>query len=109
LMGAYQDIMGDAHNLFGRVAEVHVYADKEEDGNFWVEKIIPGVKVQDMLAQVQYFPNDLERRMNQIIKAKIDGGAIRPKQGMQILEQYLACFQQETYFDTRGNETVKDS
>ncbi len=108
LMGAYQDIMGDAHNLFGRVAEVHVYADEEEEGNFWIEKMIPGVKVQDMLAQVQYFPNDLERRMNQMIKAKIDSGDIRPKRGMEILEQYLACFQQETYFDTRADGAVKE-
>src|SRR5690606_33898067 len=57
LMGANEDIVGDAHNLFGRVAEAHVYADAEEPGNFWIEKIIPGTAVQDMLAQVQYFPN----------------------------------------------------
>ena len=43
LVGAYQDILGDAHNLFGRVPEVHVYADEEEHGNFWIEKVIPGV------------------------------------------------------------------
>jgi arginine decarboxylase len=36
LMGAYQDIMGDSHNLFGRVAEVHVYGDRDEDDNFWI-------------------------------------------------------------------------
>ena len=73
-MGAYQDIMGDAHNLFGRVSEAHIYGDAEEDGNFWIEKVIPGAKVQDMLAQVQYFPNDLQRRMQDQVKAKIDSG-----------------------------------
>ena len=56
LVGAYQDILGDAHNLFGRLPEVHVYADDEEDGNFWIEKVIPGMSVHEMLAQVQYFP-----------------------------------------------------
>ncbi len=109
LMGAYQDIMGDAHNLFGRVGEVHVYADQKEDGNFWIEKTIPGIKIQDMLAQVQYFPNDLQRRMNELIKVKIEAGEIRPKRGMQILEQYLACFQQETYYDTRRTNEVTKS
>lgn len=108
MMGAYQDIMGDAHNLFGRVAEVHVYADPDEEGNFWIEKIIPGIRVQDMLAQVQYFPNDLERRMNELVRAKIDEGAIRPKHGMRILEEYRACFQHETYYDTRRNGTSKE-
>ncbi|MGH8168170.1 MAG: biosynthetic arginine decarboxylase, partial [Woeseiaceae bacterium] len=101
LMGAYQDIMGDAHNLFGRVPEIHVYADGEEDGNFWIEKIIPGTEVQEILAQVQYFPNDLQRRMNDIIKEKIESGAVRPKHGMAVLDQYMSCFRDGTYYDTR--------
>ncbi len=103
LMGAYQDIMGDAHNLFGRVAEAHVYGDGEEDGNFWIEKVIPGIEVQDILAQVQYFPNDLQRRMDGIIKQKIEAGTIRPKRGMEILEQYKRCFRDGTYYDSRGS------
>jgi arginine decarboxylase len=106
LMGAYQDIMGDAHNLFGRVTEAHVYGDAGEDGNFWIEKVIPGAKIQDMLAQVQYFPNDLQRRMQGQVKAKIDSGAIRPKRGMAILDQYRDCFGEETYLVT--DRTMKD-
>jgi arginine decarboxylase len=102
LMGAYQDIMGDAHNLFGRVPEVHIYADGEEEGNFWIEKVIPGTEVQEMLAQVQYFPNDLQRRMNEIIKVKIEAGDLRPKVGMAILDQYMSCFRDGTYYDPRG-------
>jgi arginine decarboxylase len=97
LMGAYQDIMGDAHNLFGRVTEAHIYGDAEEEGNFWIEKVIPGAKVQDMLAQVQYFPNDLQRRMQAQVKEKIESGLIRPKQGMKILDQYRESFDEETY------------
>jgi arginine decarboxylase len=104
LMGAYEDIVGDAHNLFGRVAEAHIYADAEEPGNFWIEKIIPGTAVQDMLAQVQYFPNDLHRRMNELIRAKIQAGVVRPTQGMEILDQYMAFFPQNTYCDTRRPE-----
>jgi arginine decarboxylase len=102
LMGAYQDIMGDAHNLFGRVPEIHIYADGEEDGNFWIEKVIPGTEVQEMLAQVQYFPNDLQRRMNDIIKVKIESGDLRPKLGMAILDQYMGCFRDGTYYDPAG-------
>ena len=88
LTGAYQDILGDAHNLFGRVTEVHVYADDEEPGNFWIEKIIPGMSVQDMLAQVQYFPNDLNRRMSEFVRRKIDSDEVRPNVGMRILNEY---------------------
>jgi arginine decarboxylase len=101
LMGAYEDIVGDAHNLFGRVSEAHIYADHEEPGSFWIEKIIAGTAVQDMLAQVQYFPNDLHRRMNELIRAKIQAGVVRPTQGMEILDQYMAFFPLNTYCDSR--------
>jgi len=98
LMGAYQDIMGDTHNLFGRVSEAHVYADDQEEDGFYIEKIIPGTTVQDMLALVQYFPQDLHSRMNRIIRSKIDDGTIRPKRGFELLEQYKAVFNQHTYY-----------
>ena len=106
LMGAYQDIMGDAHNLFGRVSEAHVYGDGEEEGNFWIEKVIPGIEVQEILAQVQYFPNDLQRRMEAIVKAKIEAGSIRPKRGMEILEQYTRFFRDGTYYDPRDDSSA---
>lgn len=101
LMGAYEDIVGDAHNLFGRVSEAHVYADPEEPENFWVEKIIPGTAIQDVLAQVQYFPNDLHRRMSELVRAKIREGVVRPTLGMGILDRYMACFAKNTYCDPR--------
>jgi arginine decarboxylase len=53
-----------------------------------------------MLAQVQYFPNDLRRRMQDLIKQKIDAGAVRPKRAMKILDQYMAFFDKQTYYDT---------
>jgi arginine decarboxylase len=59
---------------------------------------------------VQYFPNDLQRRMQNLIKEKIESGQIRPKRGMEILDQYMACFKDETYIDPRGrqpNETQR--
>jgi arginine decarboxylase len=99
LMGAYQDIMGDSHNLFGRVPEVHVYADAEEPNGYYVEKVIPGTAVQDMLALVQYFPNDLHRRMNEIVRQKIETGKVRAKAGMEMLDRYMRCFASSTYYD----------
>ena len=40
LMGAYQDIMGDMHNLFGRVNEVHVFLDPDEENGYYIEEVI---------------------------------------------------------------------
>ena len=102
LMGAYQDIMGDTHNLFGRVSEAHVYADAGERNGYYIEKIIPGTTVEEMLAQVQYFPNDLKRRMNEIIRRKVEAGLIRPPVGVQLLEEYMRFFQETTYIDPHG-------
>ena len=107
LMGAYQDIMGDAHNLFGRVTEAHIYGSAEEEGNFWIEKVIAGTKIKDMLAQVQYSPTDLHRRMQNQVKEKIDSGAIRPKIGMAILDQYQAFFEEETYLESHRSAKLE--
>jgi arginine decarboxylase len=100
LVGAYQDILGDIHNLFGRVTEVHVYADAEEPDNYFVEKVIKGTTVQEILAFVQYFPNDLQRRMEQLIQQKVKEGLIRPKVGVQLLDQYSKAFHEYTYLDS---------
>jgi len=100
LVGAYQDILGDIHNLFGRVTEVHVYADADEPDNYFVEKVIKGTTVQEILAFVQYFPNDLQRRMEQVIQQKVKDGLIRPKVGVQLLDQYSKAFQEYTYLDS---------
>jgi arginine decarboxylase len=101
LVGAYQEILGDSHNLFGRVSEVHVYASADEPDNFFVEKVIGGLTVQDMLAQVQYFPNELNKRMSDLVKAKIEAGVVKPNEGMRILNQYTRRFEETTYCDIK--------
>ena len=103
LLGAYQDIMGDMHNLFGRVTEVHVYVDEEEPGHFYVEKILPGATVEEILALVQYFPNDLERRMHELIQGEVRRGRIRPKMGVEYLKYYKQAFKSYTYIYPQGS------
>jgi arginine decarboxylase len=98
MMGAYQDIMGDMHNLFGRVSEVHVYASEEEPEGFYIEKSISGASVEEMLAQVQYFPNDLLRRMNKLVREKVQAGVIQPSAGYAMIEEYEHMMKETTYF-----------
>ena len=54
LLGAYQDIMGDLHNLFGRVNEAHIFLDADEETGFYIEETIPGSPIAEVLADVQY-------------------------------------------------------
>lgn len=98
LVGAYQDIMGDTHNLFGRVTEAHIYADEDEPEGFYVEKIIHGTKVKDMLALVQYFPNDLYNRMSRHIRSKVQAGQLKSSEGYDLLERYAETFNESTYY-----------
>jgi arginine decarboxylase len=48
---------------------------------------------------MQYFPNDLHRRMSELVRARIREGVVRPTQGMKFLDQYMACFAKNTYCD----------
>ena len=47
-----------------------------------------------------YFPNDLQRRMEQVIQQKVKEGLIRPKVGVQLLDQYSKAFHEYTYLDS---------
>lgn len=100
LVGAYQEILGDAHNLMGRVDEVHVYARGDEPGNFWIEESLKGLSTQEMLSQVQYFPNDLDRRLNEFIRKQINAGVIKPTTANRILNNYSKRLTETTYCST---------
>jgi arginine decarboxylase len=99
LTGAYQDILGDMHNLFGRVSEVHVYADEEESENFYIEKTIIGTTVTEAVSLVQYFPSDLQKRMDQLIREKVRARQIRATQGVAFLELYKKGLEEYTYYN----------
>ena len=71
LTGAYQDVMGDMHNLFGRVNEVHVFVDDDDPEDFYIEEVIPGDTIEQVLARMQYEPNDLAKRMKQALDGKV--------------------------------------
>ncbi|MDO9478399.1 MAG: biosynthetic arginine decarboxylase, partial [Pseudohongiella sp.] len=100
LVGAYQEILGDAHNLLGRVDEVHVYARDDETGNFWIEETLKGISTKEMLNQVQYFPNDLDRRMTELVRKQINAGVIKPAEGTRILNNYTKRLEESTYCTT---------
>lgn len=99
LVGAYQEILGDAHNLLGRVGEAHVYASADEPGNFWIEETIKAISIKEMLSTVQYFPSDLDRRMTELIRRKIEAGVVKPAEGMRILNNYTKRLEDTTYCD----------
>ncbi|MDP3277529.1 MAG: biosynthetic arginine decarboxylase [Deltaproteobacteria bacterium] len=97
LTGAYQDIMGDLHNLFGRVNEVHVFLDEDEDCGYYIEETISGHSISDVLAMVQYDTRDLTARMKAQIDAAIKQDKFKPTEGMRLLAEYEKGLKEQTY------------
>lgn len=97
LMGAYQDVMGDLHNLFGPVTEAHIFLDPDEPAGFYVEEIIPGYSIQQVLTDVQYESSQLARQMKAQIDAAIKADLLKPSEGMKLLDDYEQGLKQTTY------------
>jgi arginine decarboxylase len=97
LMGAYQDIMGDLHNLFGRVNEVHVFLDPDEPAGYYIEEIIEGTTIVQALASVQYDENELKRQMKAQIDAAIKSDRMKPSDAMRLLDEYERGLKEYTY------------
>jgi len=97
LMGAYQDIMGDLHNLFGRVNEVHVFLDPDEAAGYYVEEVIEGNTIIQTLAAVQYDENELKRQMKAQVDAAIKSDKLKPSEAMRLLDDYERGLKEYTY------------
>jgi len=97
LTGAYQDIMGDMHNLFGRVHEVHVFVDDEDPEDYYIEEVIPGDTMERVLVRVQYEPSDLAKRVKQALDARVREGAVKPKESVSLTDFYEQAMRGYTY------------
>lgn len=97
LMGAYQDIMGDLHNLFGRVNEVHVFLEPDEPSGYYVEEVIEGDTIADTLTEVQYDVNELKRQMKAQVDAAIRSDRLKPSEAMRLLDEYELGLKDYTY------------
>lgn len=99
LTGAYQDIMGDLHNLFGRVDEVHVFLEDDEPNGFYIEETLRGSQIADVIEGVQYQKEDLARRMKVMIDAATRKDQIKPREGVRLLEMFETQMLDKTYLN----------
>jgi arginine decarboxylase len=99
LTGAYQDIMGDLHNLFGRVNEVHVFLEEDEPNGFYIEEALSGSRIADVIEGVQYQQEELCRRMKAQIDAATRKDQVKPREGVRLLELYESQMQAKTYLN----------
>jgi arginine decarboxylase len=99
LTGAYQDIMGDLHNLFGRVNEVHVFLEPDEPNGFYIEEALSGSRIADVIEGVQYQQEELCRRMKAQIDAATRKDMVKPREGVRLLELYESQMLNKTYLN----------
>ena len=99
LAGAYQDIMGDMHNLFGRVNEMHLFLDEDEESGYYVEEIIGGNTIGSVLALTQWEKSELVRRVKVQVDAAIKEDRMKPTEAMRLLDDYEKALDGYTYLN----------
>jgi len=110
LTGAYQDIMGDLHNLFGRVNEVHVFLEDDEPNGFYIEEALSGSRIADVIEGVQYQQEELCRRMKAQVDLATRKDQVKPREGVRLLELYESQMMNKTYLNIeRTNGRKKKS
>lgn len=96
LVGAYQEILGDMHNLFGDTNAVHISVSKE---GYEIEQIIDGETVADVLDYVEYSPKKLVRNVEAWVTNSMKKGIISPEEGRQFLNNYRSGLYGYTYLE----------
>ncbi|MEQ1827018.1 MAG: biosynthetic arginine decarboxylase, partial [Pirellula sp.] len=88
LVGAYQEVMGSYHNLFGVPNEAQVFM--ESDGRFHVSKIVPGSRIHDMVAFARYETQHLSDAFAKRIHQLVESGSLDREESKQLIDQYKA-------------------
>tara|TARA_R110000737_G_scaffold8048_6_gene23517 strand:+ start:1007 stop:2935 length:1929 start_codon:yes stop_codon:yes gene_type:complete len=97
LTGAYQDVMGDMHNLFGRLNEVHIVSYDDDPKDFYIEEVVNGSSVENVLSTMQYTPAIMAQVVKKEIDKQIALGKIKPREGVQLIDFYDDCLLGYTY------------
>ena len=104
MVGAYQDIMGDLHNFFGRVTEVHVFLDPDEESGWYIEEVIEGSTIGEVLAMTQWDKIELMRLLKSQVDVAIKTDFLKPNDAMKLLTDYERLLQEYTYLNLVGTK-----
>ena len=97
LTGAYQDVMGDTHNLFGRLNEAHIFCDPKDPSGFYIEEFVPGSSAGQVLTVMQYNPVSMAGQVKATIDRSVASGLLGSREGVKLVDFYEACLQSYTY------------
>ena len=96
LVGAYQEILGDMHNLFGDTNAVHISV---KGNTYSIDQIFDGETVEEVLAYVQYNPKKLVRQLEIWVTKSVKQGKISLEEGKEFLSNYRSGLYGYTYLE----------
>lgn len=94
LVGAYQEILGDLHNLFGDTTVVHV---SSNDKGYIIDKTIGGDTVMEVLAYVQFTRDGINARMRERIETALQNGNLTLEQSASVTRHFERMLDSDTY------------
>lgn len=97
LVGAYQEVMGSYHNLFGNPNEAIVVVD--EGGRYHVTKLIPGSRICEMLAFARYDKTQLVESFRNQLAVRVEAGALDKEMAAKLVAEYESVANRGTYLD----------
>lgn len=96
LVGAYQEILGDMHNLFGDTNTVHI---RVHENDYEIDQVMEGETVAEVLEYVQYNPKKLVRNVETWVTKSMKQGKISPEEGRDFLSTYRSGLFGYTYLE----------
>lgn len=97
MVGAYQEILGDLHNLFGDTHAVHL--DISETGELDILHVVQGDTVREVLSYVQYDTEDLVERWRKSIEKSLKEGTLSDEDSAKLQKRYREALNSYTYFE----------
>jgi len=97
LIGAYQEVMGSFHNLFGLPNEAHVVVG--EQGRYHIKKIVNGSRISDMISYARYDKNVAWENFRRLAGARVASGHLLEEEANSLVEQYENGINRFTYLE----------
>ena len=104
LVGAYQEVMGNNHNLFGAPNEAHIHID--EDG-YLIKKVVRGTTVGEALSRARYEPGQLHEGFRRIVAQRVKRGELSEAEAAEMADLYESRINAYTYLAVNGEPEEK--
>ncbi len=105
LVGAYQETLGDLHNLFGDTHVVHISMD--EEGDWSIDELIQGDKVRAVLGYVQFDVEKLEQNLRRDCEQAVKSKRFNVRESQLLLRFYKDGLESYTYLEPGGSDRTK--